>query len=131
MSKFSKFKDIKNEITWFIQRGRRGYSDLDIWEIDTWFATVFVNMLRDFSKETQDYPPFFNGTKPPLGIYSHAIPEEDDSEELAEWKKEVCRMADLFEGTKHDCGFAASQEQIRCRDEALELLKKHYFDLWC
>ena len=40
-------------------------------------------------------------------------------------------MADLFEGTKHDCGFAASQEQVCCRDEALELLKKYYFDLWC
>ena len=127
----AKFNDLKNEIKWFIQRGKRGYSDLDLWEIDTWFSTVFVNMLRDFSKETHDYPPIFNGSEPNTKISSHAIPEDKNCEEYLAWKAEINRMADLFEGTRHSCGFTASPDKIQCRDEALKMLRKYYFDLWC
>ena len=127
----SKIGDIKNQFKWFIQRGKRGYSDMDLWEIDTWFSTVFADMLRDFSKNARDYPPSLNGSDPNVIFSSHAIPEEKNSKELLAWKAEINRMADLFESTRHSCGSTATPDKIQCRDEALEMLRKYYFDLWC
>ena len=31
---------IPKEIKWFFQRGFRGYSDRDVWNIDEWFLNI-------------------------------------------------------------------------------------------
>lgn len=41
MRRESLFFDIKDNIRWFFQRGRKGYCDKDIWELNTWLATTF------------------------------------------------------------------------------------------
>ena len=46
------FKYLPKEIKWFCQRGKRGYSDMDVYGIDDWFLTVIVPMLRQL-KETK------------------------------------------------------------------------------
>ena len=33
-------RDFKNNIKWFIQRGKRGYSDRDLWSFDWYLAEI-------------------------------------------------------------------------------------------
>ena len=60
--------DFCREIRWFIQRGRRGYSDRDCWDTDYYLAQTITEMLKNL-KENQ-----------------HGIPlwEETDTEEEAQ-----------------------------------------------
>lgn len=50
------FKYLPKEIKWFCQRGKRGYSDMDVYSIDDWFLTVIVPMLRQLKETKHGYP---------------------------------------------------------------------------
>ena len=49
-------KNIPKKIKWFFQRGFRGYSDKDIWNIDKWFLNTIIPMLKQLKKEKNGYP---------------------------------------------------------------------------
>ncbi|MGD2071865.1 MAG: hypothetical protein PVG65_00040 [Candidatus Thorarchaeota archaeon] len=49
-------KDISREIKWFIQRGRRGWSDRDSWSIDWWLAEIMPSILKALKKSKQGTP---------------------------------------------------------------------------
>ena len=36
------FKYLPREVKWFWQRGKRGYSDRDVWNMDDWFLDIIV-----------------------------------------------------------------------------------------
>lgn len=38
------------------QRYKRGYADEDLFSLDYWFSTTFVNMIEDFEKNVHGYP---------------------------------------------------------------------------
>ena len=125
------------EIKWFIQRGKKGYCDKDIWEINTWMSTTFAQMLREFSEKVYDYPPGFDDEKidMPAGlIASHVLGNSvsgEDYEEYLAWKKIVLKMSNYFEDAVCECGYTPSIEAKDNRNKAFELLRKHFFDLWC
>lgn len=50
------FKYLPNNIKWFIQRGIRGYSDYDTWDIDYWFLNTIVPMLKQLKENKHGYP---------------------------------------------------------------------------
>lgn len=39
--------DFPAEIKYFWQRGRRGYSDRDVWDFDNYLANVIAHILRE------------------------------------------------------------------------------------
>ena len=43
-------------IKFFIQRGRKGYCDKDLWEMNTWFAQTVSRMMKEFSKVNISFP---------------------------------------------------------------------------
>lgn len=48
------FREIKN----FIQRGKRGYSDEDLWDLDEYLGRILYESVRDFrAMERMGYPP--------------------------------------------------------------------------
>lgn len=49
-------KDIPYKIKWFIQRGKRGYSDCDIFDMSYWFIQVIVPMLKQLKETKHGYP---------------------------------------------------------------------------
>ena len=49
-------KYLPQEIKWFWQRGKRGYSDRDVWEIDNWFLNIIIPMLEQLKKIKHGYP---------------------------------------------------------------------------
>ena len=53
-------KKIYYEIKYFIQRGKRGYSDFDIMDIDQYLLTLIPNMIKDFKNKKDGYPSNLN-----------------------------------------------------------------------
>lgn len=44
------------QIKWFIQRGKRGYADGDVWNFDSYLSSVIIGGLKDLRKNTHGYP---------------------------------------------------------------------------
>lgn len=40
-------RDTYNEIKYFIQRGKRGYSDRDLWDLDFYLATIISSSVKN------------------------------------------------------------------------------------
>ena len=47
---------IPTEIKWFIQRGKRGYADCDIWSLDGYLSEWLPTALKQLSKEVNACP---------------------------------------------------------------------------
>lgn len=85
------FHRIKNFLTnmpkrikFFYQRGKRGYSDQDVWSMDWWFFSVVIPMLKQLRDTKQSYPSKFK------------TPEE--------WDRELDTMIHYFiEATEEGC----------------------------
>jgi hypothetical protein len=75
------------EIKWFIQRGRRGYADCDIWEFHTYLSDVISGGLEKLSKE---------GIGCPESFYD----EKNEDESFQKWKDELSYIAKGFSDYK-------------------------------
>lgn len=49
-------KDIPREVKWFIQRGKRGWSERDVWSVDSYLNKVIPEMLVELAKTTHGVP---------------------------------------------------------------------------
>lgn len=49
-------KKLYYNIKYFIQRGKRGYSDFDLMDIDAFLLELIPNMLKDFKEKTDGFP---------------------------------------------------------------------------
>lgn len=54
------FADLPKNIKWFCQRGWRGYADCDLWNIDHYFLSTMIPMLKNFRNKNISYPPFMS-----------------------------------------------------------------------
>lgn len=76
--------NIPKKIKFFYQRGKRGYSDQDVWSMDWWFFSVVIPMLKQLRDTKQGYPSEFK------------TPEE--------WDRELDTMIHYFiEATEEGC----------------------------
>lgn len=51
---------IPREIKWFIQRGKHGYSDRDVWGLDTYMASVIYGSLKQLKENKCGCPATYN-----------------------------------------------------------------------
>jgi len=122
-----------NNIKYFIQRGKRGYADCDLWDFDVYLAKTLTNALKDFKKINQGIAP---------NIYRKYINRKDltqkQKDELA--KKEWNTILDimirgfsivpkLFEGKVLNNKILKEGYMYEL-GIAFDFLKKYYFDLW-
>lgn len=61
----------------FIQRGKRGYSDKDLWSFDVYLANIIRDGLRDLAENNHGYP----------GKYKS----------IEQWNKKLNKTADAFD----------------------------------
>lgn len=52
--------NIYYKIKWFIQRGKRGYSDNDVANLNNYLSDVISGSLIQLSKQTKIYPPEYD-----------------------------------------------------------------------
>jgi len=147
------------EVKWFIQRGRRGYSDQDVWDMHSYLDSIIPPMLRELADMAHGHPcnPFDE-----IGCEFHVLDkdkEEDDEDgvknrvELPDdateaWKKRLRDMADKMENAKNidEMKFMEDDEgndiddpkvwmprreaMVKELKEGFGLLEKWWFALW-
>lgn len=90
----------RRRLIWFYQRGKRGYADCDVWNLDQYVAGVLAAGMRDLATAKVGWPSFVYGT-----------PEEYFAElkSLADWMEWYAQDSwwDL-----RDKQWAATNEQV-------------------
>lgn len=111
--------DTYRNIKWFIQRGKRGYSDADIWGFDYYLSEVIVKGLKDLQKQVHGSP---CGT---IGTQSISI-EDKDTKEITEWKKIIGEIIWTFEATskiqEHDWMFVSDERRRKTMENYVKRL---------
>ena len=103
---------------WWLQRGKRGWSECDSWNIDTWFMNVMLPMLTSYRKHHIGYPGFF-----------HSVDE---------WNEVLDRMIYLLKEMKKDDFTAGGINNIMeaynyrndCKNEFFALFSEYFYNLW-
>jgi len=111
---FGKIKDIPREIKWFWQRGKRGYSDCDVWDLNDYLLSWLPKAIRELRDNTQGYPAYIKS--------------------FNEWKKILTKMANGLESGQEMMWNTETKKKIEKLDkefkEGMRLLEKHFFNLW-
>lgn len=105
---------IPKNTKWFYQRGKRGYSDCDVWGFDSYLAEIITNGCRQLAKQKHGYP-------------------QDLTEE--EWDKVINQIANGFEEYSkimdHEDGYNLTHEEFNKKlDDLFLLLRKYFVNLW-
>lgn len=135
------FLKIKVNIKKFVQRGRYGFSDYDTWDINYWFATVFSKIIRNLKNKNHGYPIKLSYDSDG----NFVVPEE---EAVEKWKLILERIAFCLEESDPEKSTYKELNSINfendwmktqkikmeyrnnMKDEAFDLIKEYYWDLW-
>ena len=113
-------------IKFFIQRGRKGYCDKDLWEMNTWFAQTVSRMMKEFSKVNISFPTESDTICPGYN-------EMSDEEKYQAFTKLTYHIGTLLEksgGYIHAWEYKEEHERTRAKDMAFDLMRDNFFDLW-
>lgn len=107
-------RGIYNKIKWFIQRGKRGWSDCDVWNTDMYLSRIISEMVRELKK-------------------SNGIPCGSTRKKWNKVLEDIeGRFNILYAITVGDIVISnkASKEIYeKVRKDAFRLLSKHFYDL--
>lgn len=117
------FPDRFRDIKYFIQRGRRGWSDRDIWSLDYYLSTVVIQSVLRLIEIHHGCPQeFFN--------------EKKKGKECEKWVVILKQIVEGFEANQKlmDLDYELhSKEEKKLKDKwkkGSELFIKHYNSLW-
>ena len=86
-------KDTYRNIKWFIQRGKRGYADCDIWGFDDYLSEIIANGIKSLKNQVHGVP---NDIIKKVGE-SHS---SDLKKSIKEWKRILGEIQWMFETSK-------------------------------
>ena len=146
MSIFFKIKEIKNTLKWRCQRFMRGYADVDVWNIDSWFVKTMAPMLKQFRENSISHPSTYslNEAADYLGQQNWHV--TSDKEGAAIWQAIIQRLEDaLVEMGKDplaEVDFSMSNEEVQqaidlaldkqtqAKNEFFKTFSAVFYDLW-
>ena len=122
------------EIKWFIQRGKRGWSDRDIWSFDNYLCEIIPPAVRELK----------NGSGCPSGFYD----EKNINNECQKWYDILEEIAQGFEASQeitelhfnwkenkthgyvHEYDKEKNLQLTKKYNRGMDLLKKYFLSLW-
>lgn len=140
-SAFYTKKPLKN-FKYCIQRIRRGYCDADLCDMDSWFMSVIVPMLRQFDKTRFGWPTPIQEQYIEEHMAKYGVDRDEllcnYGEELEEvcnkkWSEILNKLADDFEMVNelefsNKRGDQEKQEELK--NKCFETFAKWFFYLW-
>lgn len=116
--------EIGQNIKFFIQRGRKGYCDKDLWEINTWFSQTVSKMMKEFSKKNLAYPEMSDTICPGYN-------EMSEKEKFKKWTELTYQIGILLEkSVGYTYPWEQDETRIQAKDKAFDLIRDNFFDLW-
>lgn len=101
-----RFRMKYNDLKHFIQRGKRGYADCDLWSFDTYLSDVISKALLELRDTAYSYP--------------------SELESFEEWQDILTEISEGFAQDKFDYdGF--DNEKF---DKAMALFVKYFYSMW-
>jgi hypothetical protein len=125
---FVKIFDIRRDTRWFIQRGKRGYSDCDLWN----FGEYLLKILKEGTGKLKDnhmghpYNMTDNKWTEILGEMEKGF---DKGLMISDGMEEMVNEEGKFEKYRNYTDKEISQFKKEY-SQAMSLLKKHIFSLW-
>ena len=128
--------EVPNCIKYFIQRGRRGWSDQDAWGIDYWLVSGLIPMLERLKKDKLGVPSSMYRDDEGYGIDLNLT---DDADRLAEQRWDNI-LGEILYGLKcakklQDLDYDYKDGELAIRltksaQKSFTLIGKHLFSLW-
>lgn len=119
MCKLRKFiLDIKN----MKQRAKKGYTYLDVCNVNDFIEEKMLAILKDFKKNNVGYPLNMSFEE-----WSNIIDRMIFL--LQEMNDETCSLVDTNATTNKE-RIERAKYMLKCKDEFYDLLKKYHYDLW-
>lgn len=108
------------------QRITRGYSDLDLWNFDTYLQKVMSCGIRDFADMTTGYPngyETFEDWKKELLVIAELI-EKFNPDDLVDWDEKTRgeEIKKMYED--------ATEESEIAKEAVFDWMKRHFNSLW-
>ena len=122
-------REVKYKLRTRIQRFMRGYSDADVWNMDTWFMEMIEPMLSQLRKG-YSYPCEFNSSDEWHNVLTemtnciHLMNEDNVQENLGFYGYEG-----MLKMTSED-HHKVNDIMLKNKDRFFELFSKHFYDLW-
>lgn len=105
-----KIRNCKNNVKYALQRGKNGYDEVSMWNIDTWFLITLTSMLDNLIPNLQSYP-------------------SDITED--EWKSYLLKMNNHFKQTLELLETGEDNRRLQQEfDLGIKMFKERFFDLW-
>lgn len=104
-----RIKDWFARIKYTFQRATRGYSDVDLWNVNTYIAKVIADVMQEWLKRG-------------ISSYKGSMTEE-------EWADVLVKIQNGFSEYRNHA-YSDVELDVAKVDEALALLKEHFYDLW-
>lgn len=101
------------EIKYFIQRGRRGWADKDVWDVDYYLSKIIPPMITYLREVTHGHP---------------ADLSEKEWDEILEKIEQGFIASQRMQSSEYSIEEYEADEKIF--NEGMELLAKWYFGLW-
>ena len=120
--RYSKIKLLFMEVKWFIQRGKRGYADCDVWGFDFYLAKVIRGGCKQLKNSTHSAPTRLSRHLP-AGQWDIAVKRWD---RILEKISRGFTLITLWE----DEGRMPTDAEKREIAKGWFLFKKYFSDLW-
>ena len=109
-----KYRDARD----FIQRGKRGYSDSDLWSFDTYLSGVISKGLIHLRDTTHGYPTDM--------CEKCCFGEEHECHGFEDWQNILTEISEAFAQDK----FSSKEFDQERFDKAMALFTKHFHNFW-
>ena len=135
----NKLEDIPLNIKSFIQRGKRGWSNRDVWGLDYYLANTITKTIYNLKENTCGFPigltegkwvDILNTIKDTF-YYAKEISNGQlylirSERKRKHWQKHLDKI-----NKKHNCyDRCMTDKEIKAYDAGWELFKKYFFSLW-
>lgn len=136
------FHYIPKRIKWFFQRGIRGYSDIDVWDISYWFENTIIPMLKQLKKGKHGYPMGMTEKEWDMILDNMICYFEESTKKYCsekneyeeEYTKDLLNDNEEFNKSVRNRWLKREEEisryRINMKNKALKLFSKYYYDLW-
>ena len=122
-----RIKDVFRNLKWRCQRFKRGYADVDAWDIFTWFTTNLEQMLEDLAISHHGFPVGFDK----LFNNDNELFHNDDERDR-KWTNMLYEMASClrFMRNFHKEYVVVDREECERRYAEYCRIKKRFFDMF-